>query len=77
MSGGDACSCPERKKPPADRDWVIWKLRYNTSAFNGYQVTPSDYSTVHCEECGMVWRTKADYVDALMCDDPKNSRYWK
>ncbi|MDH3466206.1 MAG: hypothetical protein OES26_09910 [Gammaproteobacteria bacterium] len=77
MSGGDACSCLEREKPPIKREWVVWKLRFNTSAFNGYKVTPSDYSTVHCQVCGKVWRTKAAYVDELFCDRPENSRYWK
>lgn len=45
--------------------WFANVYRANYSAFNGYSLTPSDYSEVHCRECGRVWRTKAAYVDGL------------
>lgn len=58
MSGGTRCKC----KPAALR---VTRYRYNTSAFNGYRRTPSDYSTVCCVTCGTTFRTKAAYVDGL------------
>ena len=65
MSQGTACKCPEIKKPVAQRHWVVLQRRCNYSAFNGYHCTPSEYSAVQCHECGVVWRTKAAYVDLL------------
>jgi hypothetical protein len=65
MSGGDACDCPERKKPVRERNWVVRDWRCNHSAFSGYKWTPSDYSAVECLKCGKWWRTKAKYVDLL------------
>ncbi len=62
MSGGDACECPERRKPVEERKWLVRQFMCNHSAFNGYHWTPSDYSAINCTECGAVWRTKADYV---------------
>jgi len=73
MSGGPACSCPERDEPitveagsnrPA-RLWVILSYMCNHSAFNGYHMTSSEYSAVGCRRCGYIWRTKAKYVDDL------------
>lgn len=62
MSGGP--SCRNRDHRPS---WVVVHRRCNFSAFNGYHYTPSDYSLVLCMEpqCGLRWRTKAEYVDAL------------
>lgn len=65
MSGGNVCSCPERKKPIDQRQWRVTARRCNYSAFNGYHWTPSDYSEVRCSECLASWRTKAQYVDRL------------
>lgn len=65
MSGGPTCSCPERKKPLAERRWRVTQRYCNHSAFNGYHWTPSDYSEVRCMECRVFWRTKAAYVDSL------------
>ena len=61
------CKCDERKKPVAERNWLIWQYRCHHSAFNGYHRTPSEYSTVSCEApgCNAVGRTKAAYVDEL------------
>lgn len=58
------CRCPGSR---AERmtNWVVSVLRGNYSAFNGYRFTPSDYSEVRCERCGVRWRTKAAYVDTL------------
>lgn len=65
MSGGAACRCPEREKPVSERAWVVTKYKYNESAFNGYHITSSDYSTVRCDECHRSWRTAAAYVEEL------------
>lgn len=45
--------------------WFVNVYRANYSKFNGSRYTPSDYSEVHCRDCGRVWRTKAAYVDQL------------
>ena len=66
MSISFNCHCAERKKPIADRNWTVVQHRCNHSAFNGYQYTPSDYSTVRCCACGRVGRTKAAYVYDLV-----------
>lgn len=58
MSGGAVCSCRPRSLQVIQR-------RQRRSAFDGYRVMPSDYSTVRCLWCGHVWRTKAAYVDQL------------
>ncbi len=65
MSQGVACKCPESKKPADQRNWIVLQRRCNYSAFSGYRYTPSDYSCIQCHACGMVWRTKADYVSIL------------
>ena len=59
MSGGTVCKCGNRDA------WRVYQRRCNHSAFNGYRRTPSDYSSVGCERCLAVWRTKAKYVDTL------------
>ena len=68
MSGGRACSCAERSKPAAQRNWTVLALRSNHSAFNGYRLAESDYSEVRCATCGARWRTKAAYVADLFLD---------
>ena len=65
MSQGNSCKCQEATKAPKYRSWFVYKRNYNTSAFNGYHYTPSDYSSVSCRECGACWRTKAAYVGLL------------
>ncbi|MFD4397241.1 hypothetical protein [Kitasatospora sp. NPDC058478] len=60
MSGGNTC----RDKTHRPR-WRVQLRNANRSAFNGYRLTPSDYSEVRCGECGHVWRTKAAYVTTL------------
>jgi len=65
MSGNVPCNCPERKKPLAQRNWVVSQRNHNRSAFNGYHYTPSAYSTVTCRGCHGFWRTKAAYVNQL------------
>lgn len=62
MSTSFGCRCPERVKPAGQRRWVVSQRECNHSAFNGYHWTPSNYSTVHCLECGAVGRTRAWYV---------------
>lgn len=72
MSGGRACQCEEKKEPLAvppggnrpARLWRVMQRNCNHSAFNGYHLTFSDYSSVLCLRCGAAWRTKADYVFA-------------
>lgn len=58
MSGGNACQCPERKKPAKDRAWICTDYKVNYSAFNGYKPTSSDYSAFRCNRCGASWRSK-------------------
>ena len=60
------CKCPERKKPIEDRNWEVYQFKCHHSAFSGYRWTPSDYSSVSCQSCGAVGRTKANYVLDLM-----------
>jgi hypothetical protein len=61
MSGGYSCSC----KVKDHKNWVVLKRHYRQSAFDGYRVVYSDFSTVLCLACGSCWRTKAGYVDSL------------
>lgn len=61
MSGGTVCKC----EPALLRQWMVLKRKFNTSAFNGGKVAPSEYSTVTCGTCSALWRTKAKYVDGL------------
>lgn len=49
----------------ANRRWGVSQKHCRCSAFDGYQVMYSDYSAVHCLECGAVWRTKANFVETL------------
>ena len=65
MSMSFGCRCAERRKPVVDRAWKVTQRQCNHSAFNGYQYTPSDYSTVMCLVCGAIGRTKARFVGAL------------
>lgn len=63
MSGGKACTCEKKDKS----NWLIINYKCNYSAFQypKYAQHPSDYSTIECTNCGMVWRTNANYVDEL------------
>jgi hypothetical protein len=65
MSGGKACTNQDHRTR-----WVVLVRKANYSAFNGGRRTVSDYSELHCRQCGAVWRTKAAYVDEL----PDNER---
>ena len=65
MAVSFSCKCPERKKPVADRNWVVGQRKCNHSAFSGYHYTPSEWSEVWCLSCGTHGRTKASYVDEL------------
>lgn len=60
MSQGISCKVAEHRK-----HWSVIQRKCNCSAFNGYHVTPSDYSAVLCPLCPTVWRTKAAFVDSL------------
>lgn len=60
MSGGRACRVAGHREY-----WRVLVRNANYSAFNGGRRTASDYSSVHCHECHLVWRTKADYVQTL------------
>lgn len=55
------CKCGSKTK------WVIIHYKHNHSHFEYPKDEEhySDYSTVKCTECGMVWRTKAKYVETL------------
>lgn len=66
MSGGTRCKCAEQRKPVRERRWSVFQYRANCSAFNGYRTTVSRYSALVCEACGAHWRTKGDYVEALL-----------
>lgn len=73
MSGGASCQCSEKSEPLTQPDganrparlWRVLQRRCNHSAFNGYHMTPSAYSTIQCLRCGAAWRTKAQYVWSL------------
>lgn len=65
MSVSFSCKCNERKKPLAERRWVVRMLHESRSAFNGYRSRHSAYSEVQCLNCGALGRTKARYVDLL------------
>ena len=65
MSGALCCRCPESGKWISESAWVVTKRHCNYSAFSGYRHVHSDYSEVHCLECGRFWRTKAKYVELL------------
>ncbi len=70
MSVSFGCKCEERKKPVKDRAWFVLLREHHCSAFAGYRVTPSKYSTVHCNSCGSAGRTKAAYVSELKDYEP-------
>lgn len=74
MAVSFSCKCAERGKIVRDRKWTVLDYRCHYSAFNGYRRTYSDYSTVRCEECGAVGRTKARYVDVLMMRESARGR---
>jgi len=59
------CHCPERKKPVAERNWVVVQRNARCSAFDGYRVKSSDFSAVQCRSCRATGRTNAAYVDQL------------
>lgn len=61
-----ACTCCERRKPVAERRWLILTYKANHSAFNGYHWTPSAYSALQCVNCQATWRTRAAYVEKLV-----------
>jgi hypothetical protein len=60
MKQGCICEGPNKRE-----NWRVRQYKCNHSAFNGYRYTPSDYSSIHCLECGRAWRTKAKYVDEI------------
>lgn len=57
---GFRCTCKSE-----DRNWEVTQYRVSHSAFNGYRVAPSNYSSVVCHTCQRAWRTKAKYVEEL------------
>lgn len=59
-----ACRCPDKKIAQRDH-WFVSRRNYHRSAFSGYRETWSAYSSVKCEACGAIWRTKAAYVSTL------------
>lgn len=65
MSQSFGCKCPERAKPMAERAWFVIQRNCHFSAFSGYHQTFSDYSTVVCQSCLAMGRTKAAYVSVL------------
>jgi hypothetical protein len=71
---GNVCTCPESRKPPAERRWEVTQRRCNHSAFAGYRRTPSRFSAVRCAGCRRIWRTAARYVD-LLPDAPEG--WWR
>jgi len=60
---------PPRKYACTDKahktTWDVVVRYGNYSAFNGYRFTPSDYSLVRCNTCGVHWRTRGAYVAEL------------
>lgn len=55
---------------------VVIARHGNSSAFNGYHWTPSDYSHVLCLDTKLHWRTKAQYVETLPDINPEQERKW-
>jgi hypothetical protein len=53
------CECGTRK------NWYVARRNSRCSAFDGYRVKWSPYSTVICPACSRAWRTKAAYVSTL------------
>jgi len=70
MSDPFDCHCEERRRPPRERNWVVYQRYCHHSAFSGYRRTPSEWSTVKCLSCGAVGRTKAAYVAQLRDAEP-------
>lgn len=64
MKNQQPCKCSERRIPIVFRRWGV-HLRQKRLANSrlGWKLSPK--STVHCFECGAVWRTKAKYVKDL------------
>lgn len=53
-------ACKNRKE---HFEFIVVLQRYSRrSAFDGYRVRLSKYSTLFCAACNALWRTKADYV---------------
>lgn len=75
MAVSFGCHCEERRKPIEKRNWVVRQRHCHHSAFAGYHRTYSDYSTVACNTCGEVGRTKANYVSLLPDDEKYGVRY--
>ena len=46
------------------KNWIILTYHGNYSHFESPkgEFHPSAYSTIKCESCGNIWRTKAGYV---------------
>lgn len=68
MASGKACKCVVKDK----KQWEVLHYKHNHSAFESpkYGEHSSQYSTVRCKVCGMVWHTKALYVEQLpLCAD--------
>lgn len=59
------CHCAERAKPVHERAWVVFQRGCHRSAFAGYHLTRSRWSTVTCLKCCACGRTKASYVALL------------
>jgi hypothetical protein len=61
-----SCRCPEKNEREFRKQhWKVLQYKFNKSAFNGYRKEESDYSTVQCDVCGSVGRTKGKYVDEI------------
>lgn len=73
MSGGPCCTCT-----PKDRSqWKVIDRNCNYSAFSGYAWTYSEYSSVTCQKCKNVWRTKARYVEELPIMTDEERKRWR
>lgn len=69
------CRCAERSRPFATdlrpgsnerpRQWFVLRRNESRSAFNGYRLQWSAFSTVECRVCGGWWKTKAKWVGLL------------
>ena len=67
MAHGNACCCEVKD----ESNWVVLHYKHNHSAFEHpkYAEHPSEYSTVMCKKCGMIWSTKARYVEMLKMEE--------
>lgn len=76
MSAHIACRCKGKDRR---KNWAVIARHGNSSAFNGYHWTHSDYSHVICltPGCCGSFRTKSAYVESLPDAKISNEGRWE